>query len=154
MLAINRTLHLSIATSSHPLIIASPRRLISTTRQLWALKDTQIWRPDFASQGYSNTYEPGTPTVGPLAQAAKHGAPRLTPSALKEHLDKFVVGQDKAKKVTSVAIYNHYQRIREIRRQEAEEGERKAQEDRRLLAERERDGHPVESMFLSDIDIS
>jgi ATP-dependent Clp protease ATP-binding subunit ClpX len=84
--------------------------------------------------------------VGPLAQAAKHGAPRLTPSALKEHLDKFVVGQDRAKKVTSVAIYNHYQRIREIQRQDDEEVERRAQDERRLLAERERDSHPVESI--------
>ena len=145
MPAINRTVHLTIATPTHPRILAS-RRLISTTRQLRAVKDTQIWRPDFVSQGFSSSYEPGAPTVGPLAQAAKHGAPRLTPSALKEHLDKFVVGQNKAKKVTSVAIYNHYQRIREIWRQEAEEEERRAQEDRRLLSERERDGHPVESM--------
>jgi ATP-dependent Clp protease ATP-binding subunit ClpX len=67
---------------------------------------------------------------------------------LKEHLDKFVVGQDKAKKVTSVAIYNHYQRIRELKRQEAEEQERKAQKERRLLAERERNSHPLESTTL------
>jgi ATP-dependent Clp protease ATP-binding subunit ClpX len=143
MPAINRTVHLTAAVPSH---FRLPRRLISSTRQLRVSRDTQFWRPDFATQGYSNSYETGTPTVGPLAQSAKHGAPRLTPSALKEHLDKFVIGQDKAKKVTSVAIYNHYQRIREIRRQEAEEVERRAQEERRLLAERERDGHPVESM--------
>jgi ATP-dependent Clp protease ATP-binding subunit ClpX len=64
---------------------------------------------------------------------------------LKEHLDKFVVGQDKAKKVTSVAIYNHYQRIREIRRREAEEEEKERQRERRETAERERRSHPVES---------
>jgi ATP-dependent Clp protease ATP-binding subunit ClpX len=68
---------------------------------------------------------------------------------LKEHLDKFIVGQDKAKKVTSVAVYNHYQRIRELRRQEAEETERKAQRDRKLLSERERNSHPVESAYIS-----
>lgn len=145
MPVINRTVHMKAATPKLPRLTDSPRRLISTTRQLYVSRDTQLWRPDFSSQGYSNSYETGTPTVGPLAQAAKHGAPRLTPSALKEHLDKFVVGQDKAKKVTSVAIYNHYQRIREIRRQEHEEGERRAQDERRLLAERERDSHPVES---------
>lgn len=71
---------------------------------------------------------------------------------LKEHLDKFVVGQDKAKKVTSVAIYNHYQRIRELRRQDAEEAERRAQKERRLLAERERNSHPVENEFPGHVE--
>lgn len=148
MPAINRTIHLTATVPKHSRLTGSPRRLISTSRPLYVSRDTQIWRPDFSSQGYSNSYEIGTPTVGPLAQAARHGAPRLTPSALKEHLDKFVVGQDKAKKVTSVAIYNHYQRIRELRRQEQEEAERRAQDERRLLAERERNSHPVESMSL------
>ncbi len=34
------------------------------------------------------------------------------PSELKAELDKYVVGQDEAKKVLSVAVYNHYKRIR------------------------------------------
>lgn len=34
-----------------------------------------------------------------------------TPSELKNYLDRFVVGQDSAKKTLSVAVYNHYQRI-------------------------------------------
>ncbi len=34
-----------------------------------------------------------------------------SPKALKEFLDGYVVGQDKAKKVLSVAVYNHYKRI-------------------------------------------
>ena len=33
------------------------------------------------------------------------------PSEIKEELDKYIVGQDKAKKVLSVAVYNHYKRI-------------------------------------------
>ncbi len=35
----------------------------------------------------------------------------LTPKQLKEMLDKFVIGQDRAKKVFSVGVYNHYKRI-------------------------------------------
>ena len=33
------------------------------------------------------------------------------PSAIKEELDKYVIGQDKAKKTLSVAVYNHYKRL-------------------------------------------
>ena len=35
----------------------------------------------------------------------------LTPKELKTILDDYVIGQDKAKKVLSVAVYNHYKRI-------------------------------------------
>ena len=33
------------------------------------------------------------------------------PAEIKAELDKYIVGQDKAKKVLSVAVYNHYKRI-------------------------------------------
>ncbi|MCI6465830.1 MAG: ATP-dependent Clp protease ATP-binding subunit ClpX [Faecalicatena sp.] len=35
----------------------------------------------------------------------------LTPEELKAFLDEYVIGQDEAKKVLSVAVYNHYKRI-------------------------------------------
>ena len=34
-----------------------------------------------------------------------------TPAELKKILDEYVIGQDRAKKVLSVAVYNHYKRI-------------------------------------------
>ena len=37
--------------------------------------------------------------------------PLKKPSELKAELDKYIVGQDKAKRVLSVAVYNHYKRI-------------------------------------------
>ena len=37
------------------------------------------------------------------------GLPR--PDQIKAYLDKYVIGQDEAKKVLSVAVYNHYKRI-------------------------------------------
>ncbi len=33
------------------------------------------------------------------------------PSEIKAHLDQYVIGQDEAKRVLSVAVYNHYKRI-------------------------------------------
>jgi ATP-dependent Clp protease ATP-binding subunit ClpX len=35
----------------------------------------------------------------------------MTPKELKSILDQYIVGQDEAKKVLSVAVYNHYKRI-------------------------------------------
>lgn len=33
------------------------------------------------------------------------------PMELKKHLDEYVIGQDEAKKILSVAVYNHYKRL-------------------------------------------
>ena len=46
----------------------------------------------------------------------KSGAPMFegelpTPSKIKNFLDQYVIGQDEAKKVLSVAVYNHYKRL-------------------------------------------
>ena len=37
--------------------------------------------------------------------------PLLKPAEIKAHLDKHVVGQNRAKKALSVAVYNHYKRV-------------------------------------------
>jgi ATP-dependent Clp protease ATP-binding subunit ClpX len=36
----------------------------------------------------------------------------ITPVDIKLHLDQYVIGQDEAKKYLSVAVYNHYKRLR------------------------------------------
>jgi len=35
-----------------------------------------------------------------------------TPQQIKSFLDNYVVGQEKAKRIVSVAVYNHYKRVR------------------------------------------
>jgi ATP-dependent Clp protease ATP-binding subunit ClpX len=48
-----------------------------------------------------------------LGKESKKGfeAKLLKPTEIKEHLDEYVIGQDEAKKVLSVAVYNHFKRI-------------------------------------------
>ncbi len=62
--------------------------------------------------------------LAPEGDGGEHPTPELTapgfefklpkniiPNQIKEHLDKYVIGQDAAKKILSVAVYNHYKRL-------------------------------------------
>ena len=120
------------------LTLSSIYRSLNTAPTLCS--SSQFRRSDFTGQPFTGSYEPGGPTSGPLGNASAIGAPTLTPKVLKQHLDNFVVGQERAKKVLSVAVYNHYQRIQELQRREDEEQESLQQQLRREMAE----GHPLE----------
>ena len=43
-----------------------------------------------------------------------------TPSQIKAHLDQYVIGQDEAKRTLSVAVYNHYKRLRQNKKSDVE----------------------------------
>ena len=102
---------------------------------------SQFHRSDFVNQPFTGTYETGLPTSDPLGGVSIHGAPRLTPKMLKQHLDQFVVGQDQTKKILSVTLYNHYRRVQEIQRQE--------EKTKELITQRERrERHSVEGRSI------
>lgn len=50
----------------------------------------------------------------------KEEKPLLKPKEIKAKLDEYVIGQDDAKKILSVAVYNHYKRIRDNREEGVE----------------------------------
>jgi ATP-dependent Clp protease ATP-binding subunit ClpX len=46
-------------------------------------------------------------------QASAQGLNLLKPQEIKAHLDQYVIGQQDAKKVLSVAVYNHFKRLKQ-----------------------------------------
>lgn len=54
------------------------------------------------NSGGESVDSPSAATEGPLP----------APRELRDHLDKYVIGQDMAKKALCVAVYNHYKRVR------------------------------------------
>jgi ATP-dependent Clp protease ATP-binding subunit ClpX len=76
------------------------RRLIAGPNQVYICDEcVQLCREIIEEE------EPAAPRV----EAAPTAIP--TPKALYEQLNNYVVGQDRAKKILSVAVYNHYKRI-------------------------------------------
>ncbi len=45
----------------------------------------------------------------------KHELKILKPKEIKRHLDDYIIGQEKAKRTISVAVYNHYKRVKALR---------------------------------------
>lgn len=55
--------------------------------------------------------------TGSLSQEPKELFELPSPGHIKQHLDDYVIGQDKTKKVLSVAVYNHYKRLKYLQDQ-------------------------------------
>lgn len=66
--------------------------------------------------------EDGPAANSPTAQFGP-GNEIFLPKDIVEYLDQWVIGQNHAKKVLSVAVYNHYKRIRQLRDQQNDEVE-------------------------------
>ncbi len=83
------------------------------------LYDGQSQNSSSAAQSSSSTKrESGskkpTRALPALAQLPK-------PNEIKHYLDQYVIGQDQAKKVLSVAVYNHYKRLNSVATGETED---------------------------------
>src|SRR5574344_1513505 len=57
---------------------------------------------------------------GEAAEVKEKPIPK--PHEIKAYLDEYIIGQDEAKKVLSVAVYNHYKRLKHNKSEEAKDG--------------------------------
>ena len=75
-----------------------------------AERSEQRRSPSKSGRGRSNgtTTDPAKTVSEPLGSAPHI----LVPREIYGNLDAYVIGQDKAKKTLSVAVYNHFKRIR------------------------------------------
>ncbi|MBI2721638.1 MAG: ATP-dependent Clp protease ATP-binding subunit ClpX [Bacteroidetes bacterium] len=60
-------------------------------------------------------------TSGDQKQQIQHSLNLLKPQAIKAKLDEYVIGQDEAKKILSVAVYNHFKRISHVSKDNKED---------------------------------
>ena len=56
-------------------------------------------------------FETGDSEYNSLQNGAQAGINLVTPREMKEFLDEYVIGQDEAKRMLAVAVYNHYKRV-------------------------------------------
>ncbi len=60
-----------------------------------------------------------------MAKAPTQNAEKIElkkPAEIKKELDEYIIGQDRAKRVLSVAVYNHYKRINALAAGESDDG--------------------------------
>src|SRR6266446_9732215 len=63
----------------------------------------------------------------PVRQPGEHFVFNFLPRDIKAHLDRFVIKQDEAKKVLSIAVCDHYNHVNYVRRLESEDAARAEQ---------------------------
>ena len=70
--------------------------------------------------GHDNGFLPEPTKQKAKKQSGEEEKPLPTPTEIKEKLDEYVIGQDAAKKTLSVAVYNHYKKIRALKSSESD----------------------------------
>ena len=84
-------------------------------RRLQSLLQSAFQQQDRPSEGQTA----GEPESVPAADGGEVFDFKLTPREIKAHLDRFVIKQDEAKKVLSVAVCDHYNHARFLRERES-----------------------------------
>ncbi len=74
-----------------------------------------------------------TTSAGPAGTGPDGGRRIPTPIEIARYLDEYVIGQQRAKKILSVAVFNHYNRLRHHARNPAASGEVEIEKSNVLL---------------------
>ncbi|KAJ1651336.1 ATP-binding protein [Dispira simplex] len=67
---------------------------------------------DAFSAGFSQTVETGAKSHTSQPEEPTTGPSLPSPRAIMKHLDDYIIGQERAKKILAVAVFNHYNRVR------------------------------------------
>lgn len=110
----------SLSSSAH-LSLSSSSKVTSSSAQLKVSDRLGGGNGGASHGGASNLHSPSNSSNSSSSISTTLTNPRL----LKSHLDRFVIGQDRAKKVLAVAVYNHYVRLRSNSEREQEIQRRK-----------------------------
>jgi endopeptidase Clp ATP-binding regulatory subunit ClpX len=81
-----------------------------------------FFKDKFGDQVFSMSFQPfGAQAAAPPAEEEAEGKElwedlefNYTPMDIKEYLDRYVIGQEEAKKILSVAVCDHYNHVREV----------------------------------------
>jgi ATP-dependent Clp protease ATP-binding subunit ClpX len=74
----------------------------------------EIIEAEMGKNGAKRPKKQEEPEQAPKSEKYSGPLHLIPPRELKTYLDQFVIGQDDAKKVLSVAVYNHYKRLQQV----------------------------------------
>ena len=74
--------------------------------------EVQKWLLVPESQFAMNVFILCVNQLSPTQTRVPTGSALLTPIQIHQALDEYIIGQEKAKKILSVSVYNHYKRLR------------------------------------------
>lgn len=89
------------------------KKLIAASKEDTFICDECVeWCLDLLDEEFAKGMVDGKVAKKESADAILDKIEMLKPTAIKAHLDEYIIGQDEAKKSLAVAVYNHYKRVK------------------------------------------
>ncbi|KAJ1966616.1 ATP-binding protein [Dispira parvispora] len=110
---------------------------------------------DAFSAGFSQTVETGAKPHTTQPEEPATGPSLPSPRDIMKHLDDYIIGQERAKKILAVAVFNHYNRVRANLRQQEQKQRAAAAEESPFStahAQGQRSGYSARSYAASPVE--